>query len=484
MNLLFALLISFFVQTQKDFDTLQERIDAAYESGESGIDIRLDSTIFFFREKHLSFINRSMPGFAINFTGKGAVIVGESDDSRYDVGKGYVDLEALSDYDSADEVKWAYFWPIKVPFRKDIWCIPVKEPDMSEEEAEDVSIVLSQWFQGKINKVIKISNGWMYFRRDDKSGTGIYTELRYGRCLPRYILCRPPRGNDYHCCSASNFLSVRNSLMGNVSFRNIKFLGNSDGDILIRFNSSVIDSVVVDNCSFEGIRSDVLSLFDTDNLVYKNNSMTRCYRSGVTCDALSDNCRINYSRFVGVGWQMVNNCNVKVQGRGVQVCNNLFEDFTYIGIGIGTHFKSDNPGADGVICKNELYSSEKFREGAPRMLIDAGAIYCWTRNNGITICDNYIHDISGPHGNRGIFADDGSVNVTICRNLVIDVKCDYAINLRRVKRITWHAGTKIKRVNVGNKVFDNTYNGRARIYIDPRDTASFAYNNKKIKYRP
>lgn len=479
-NILFTLLLSILIHGQEDFDRLQDRISDAYAAGETRVDIHLDPTIYFFREKHLHFVDMEMPGLEISFHGNGSVIVGGDGNSVFDIGKGYVDLKSLCDYDTTESVKKARFWPIKVPFRKGVYCIPVNEPDMSEEEAKDISIVLSQWFQGKIYKVIRISGGMMYFRRDEKSGTRMHTELRYGRCLPRYIMCRPPERTDVHCCSASNFLTVHGCSLGNVSFRGIKFLGNSADDKLLCFNHTKIDSVIVERCSFEGIRSDVLHYYDTDNLFFTNNLMTRCYRSGVLCDETADNCTVTDNRFIDNGRMMINNCIVRVQGSNILVRNNLFEDFSYIGIKTGTHYTSEICETEGVICENELRLSEEFRKGVPRMLIDGGTIYCLTRNKDIVIRDNYIHDISGPHGNRGILADDGSVNVTICGNRILNVSDSYCIDIRKAKRVGRRRNSKIKEVNIGNKIYDNVYDGRVRIYVDPSDSSSFSRNNTKL----
>ena len=480
MNFLFAILLTFFVRTQSDFDSLQDRIDSAFESGQSGIDIQLDSSVFFFKEGHLTFIERKMPGFAINITGRGAVISGEDDDSPFSPGKGFVDLDNLEDFDPATNVKKARFWPLKVPFRKKIYCIPVDEPDMSESEAENVYIVLSQWFHGMTYKVVKISGGILYFRRDSKDGPRMHTELRFGRCLPRYLIVSPPESGGLHRCSASSFIMVRNSSIGTITLDGVHFLGNSDKDNLIHFHSSEIDSVVVENCRFEGLRSNVISLYDTDNLRYRNNFMYRCYRSGIFCDHHSDDCSVTDNTFIDSGRMMVHNSVVNMQGKGFLVRNNLFEDFSYNGIGVGTHYTSDYCTTEGIIVGNELRMSEEFRKGVPRMLIDGGAIYICTQNKNVVIHDNYIHDISGPHGNRGILADDGSVNLTISGNRVMNVSPSFCIDIRKAKRIGWRAKSKIKKVNIGNKIFDNVYDGRIRIYVDKYDKSSMAYNNIKI----
>ena len=162
------------------------------------------------------------------------------------------------------------------------------------------------------------------------------------------------------------------------------------------------------------------------------------------------------------------------------VSDNYLEDFTYIGIGAGSYYASEMVGAKGIICGNELCSSAEFWAAPPRMLIDAGAIYCWTRNEDLVISDNYVHDIYGAHGNRGIFGDDGAVNLTICNNRVMNISSSHCISLRKVKRVAWRRKSKIKKVNIGNKIFDNVYDGKINIYVDPSDPSSYAYNNVKI----
>ena len=74
------------------------------------------------------------------------------------------------------------------------------------------------------------------------------------------------------------------------------------------------------------------------------------------------------------------------------------------------------------------------------------------------------HDwaISGPFDNRGIFCDDGTVNTTITGNRVQRVANSWCIDLRRVLSVETRPDSKIRRVNVGNRIEKNQIDGRIR----------------------
>ena len=94
--------------------------------------------------------------------------------------------------------------------------------------------------------------------------------------------------------------------------------------------------------------------------------------------------------------------------------------------------------------------------------MDTGAIYVYTQNTSLEIRNNFIHDISGPYGNRGIFCDDGTVNTYIHDNRVERISNSYCIDLRRVQSVETRPDSKIRRVNVGNRIEKNQVDGRIR----------------------
>jgi len=113
-------------------------------------------------------------------------------------------------------------------------------------------------------------------------------------------------------------------------------------------------------------------------------------------------------------------------------------------------------------------------------LIDGGAIYIWTQNKDVLIRNNYIHDLDGPHGNRGIFGDDGVINVELDGNRVFRVHGGYAIDIRRAARVGHKKGSAVKRTNIGIRVHDNLYTGRVRIHIRKDDPRSYSTNNRRL----
>ena len=101
-------------------------------------------------------------------------------------------------------------------------------------------------------------------------------------------------------------------------------------------------------------------------------------------------------------------------------------------------------------------------DGFSRYLMDSGAIYTWTINKDVTLSGNYIHDIGGYGDNRGIFCDDGTVNVTIVNNKVVRIRNSWCIDLRRVASVEKDPRSAIRRSNVGNRMENNVVDGKVR----------------------
>jgi hypothetical protein len=135
----------------------------------------------------------------------------------------------------------------------------------------------------------------------------------------------------------------------------------------------------------------------------------------------------------------------------------------------------------GVVEENEICMSERFRSQVPRELIDGGAVYIWTQNQEVSIRNNFIHDLDGPHGNKGIFADDGTVGVEIVGNLLLAVHGGHCIDLRKAHRVERMRSSHIRRVNVRNRMDGNTLDGRCRFYVRKGDPDSFTGRNLELE---
>ena len=482
LSLLLALLLP--VTSQRDFDCLGERIDSVLAAGERDVEVSFEPGTYFFGEGHLRFSEFEAKDVNLRLTGNGAVLVGSRspEDQSPAFGNGFVDLERQSAFDALAPVRKAGFWPVHIPFSKSVYALRARgEADVSKADAAGMKIILSQWFVGAVYDVVKISRGWIYFRRTPKR-TRIWSELRFGRCLPRYMLFSPRKAASAYPCAASNLLSVDDSRFGSVVLEGFHFLGNGDGGRLLRFCGLDADSVVVRRCTFEGIRSRGILVERTDHFRLTDNVFREGALNQVYVDKTASDARIERNRFTHQGLLMTNDPVVDCKGSGFLVRDNYFEDYSYAAIGAGLHY-TDTSGlvTSGVIEKNEICMSESFRRPPMRSLIDGGAIYVWTQNKDLLVRENYIHDIAGPHGNRGIFGDDGVVNLRVCDNTVLRVRGSYAIDVRRVHRVGRRKNSAIRRVNVGIVIRGNTYDGRSRIHVREEDPDSYIGENTILK---
>ena len=481
MFLTFLLTCILSVTGQQDFDRLDERIDSVLRAGEREVEVCFEPGTYFYREGHLHLSGIQAPDVTLRLKGNGAVLVGSEDGSGYSPKKGYADLTALAAVDVRQPVRKAGFWPLPCLFRKGMYKIPCHEPDLSEAEAADVRIILSQWFKGADYQVVRIRNGFLYFKRDTSPGTRIWSELRFGRCRPRYILCTPPERTDLHAAAASRFLLLEDSSFQSIELADLFFLANGAVEPLLDFSDVHADSITVTGCRFEGLRSTAIRLDGTDHVRVSDDEFRQCYLGAVEISPRSRDARIENCRFLDNGLQLTNAPIVDCKGADFLVKGNYFEDFSYSAIGVGLHF-TDSAGCvtSGIVEDNEICMSEAFREGVPRELVDGGAVYVWTQNRAVSIRRNFIHDIDGPHGNRGIFADDGAVNVEIAGNLLLHIAGGRGIDLRRACRVQWKKGSVIRKVNVGNRMDANVLDGRCRFYVRRNDKTSYKGENRQL----
>ena len=470
------------VRTQAEFDAFPEKFAHALAEADS-VRVEFGPGTFFFREGHLDLRGLDGTGKAVVLSGNDTRLVAAEGggNAPFSPDDGWVDLDRDTDVSQMGPVRTARFYPIPSLLHRGRFRLRCLEPDLSEEDAAEVYMVVTQWFQGALYKVVKISRGVAHLEKAGEHYTPWYTELRYGRCLPRYRMINHPADRPAkvsHRCLESAFCRLEDSRLGTFRIEGIRFLGNRAGEPLIRLRNLQTDSTVVTGCSFEGIRSTVLACEAADRVRFRDNAVTRCYRGGVSADTASSDVRVERNAFRDMGLALTNAPAVLCKGPEYRIAENLFEDFAYSAVGVGTHFtETEDPVASGVVEDNEIYMTEAFRRKPMRMLIDSGAIYIWTQNAGTVIRHNYIHDIYGHHGNRGIFGDDGVLGVRVEDNLVLDVHPSWCIDLRKRHKVQRMRGSKVEKANVANRVTGNVVNGRCRLYVRKDDPESYIGEN-------
>lgn len=471
------------IQSQSDFDKLPARLDSVLRAADipERVEIRLSPGVYQYGEKHLNLEWLDLPRTRIVMSGEDCTLVARDNGRGYELGNNYIDLANLEPEDTWTSVRKAKSWPIPVLFKKGVYKIRCQEPDLSEEEARDVWLHISQWFKGPFYPVVRIKNGWLYFKKEGDPGTSILSELRFGRCLPRYMLCAKPVRKDLHACTVTNFLSLKYSRLKAFQMEGVTFLGNADGDYLIWLDGLNADSVSIRKCTFSHLRSAGIKLDGTDGFRLEDCLFKGNYQGCIRIAADCRNTVVTRNRFIGNGRMLTNYPLIGCSGVDYLVSDNYIEDFSYSAIGLGVHFtEEDRYGTSGVVERNEICQSEAFRKAPMRSLVDAGAIYITTKNKRTVIRNNYIHDIDGPHSNRGIFADDGVTNVTIEGNTVVRIMNGHCIDLRKCFRVARLPGSTVSKANVGNRIEGNVYDGKVRFYIRKNDPTSYVRNNRQI----
>ena len=492
------------IRNQQDFDRLDAGLDSLCREPLDSIVVTCRPGTYFFRDGHITLSGLLSPELRIVFEGNDAAFIGEGETYASGAGPGPYRFEdswyscpGFEPFILAEPIRKCRFFPIPTRLSFDRFKIPADEPDLSEEEAGDVFVIITQWYQGVRYKVDKIKGGYIYYHASEPSPTPWYTELRYGRCLPRYQLLNHPAGpvsisgeslktRDSGTIlfrpSASNFLSVRDSRIGSLSVEGCRFLGNAGGDTLVKFTSVQADSIIVRSCRFRGIRGTGVASTSSSGLHFSGNEVSEGYLSALVSDYRSSGTVVTGNLFRNNGLAFSNAPVVLCQGPDLLIAHNRFEDFTYSAIGVGVHYTiPSGMVTSGRVEYNEISHSSSFGKKPMRSLIDSGAIYVRTQNRDLTIFGNYVHDIYGYHGNRGIFCDDGVVNVTVRNNLVLNIESSYPIDVRKYFKVAWRKGSYVRKGNLGNKIEGNTVDGSCRLYVRKEDPGSSLKDNIVLK---
>ena len=488
------------IASQEEFRGLGNEIIRQIAAGEKDIDVSFVPGTYFFPDNLISLIEVDAPGVSITLDGSGSSFLGEggyfcngNEAGEYNFRTGWTELFRGMPADMRGPVGLCRFYPIPTNFARTSFRIPTREKDLSEEDAKDVYVIITQWYKGIVFKVDKIKRGWIYYHETEPSLTKWYTELRFGRCLPRYQMLNRPDGEicirdgrlhtiaALYRSDASCFLRVRSSRLGCLSIRNCCFDGNNGAEPLMFFHSVEADSISVGNCRLRGIRGDGISLYNTDNFSYSRCVADGNYGSVLFIDHQCSDISVTENIFRDNGLAFSNDPIVLCMAANMLIADNYFEDFTYSAISVGAHYTYDcGEVTSGCVRNNEICHSPSFRTHPMRSIIDGGAIYVYTQNKDLVVRDNYVHDIGGHHGNRGIFCDDGVNNVSIIGNRVENIENSYPIDLRKFDKVTRLPGSKVRSANHHNRIIGNTVDAECRLYVRKGEEGSEIRDNHII----
>lgn len=451
------------ISDQSGFDALQVRLQKEL-AGPDDITVVFSPGVYYFKERHLTVDKVQRPDLKLSFHCNGAVFVPEEgkDKAWDDV---FVDPRTLEPVELFTPLKQVRRRPQVLDRKTGLCRVRTTEKTLLKKDAEGVYLVLTQWFTSRVFPVERISHGFIYFWADHVTSDGSPwtdpdSDYRYGKVLPRYVLLHSSSApGRLHRGTASRFLTFVDLRLKGISFSGARFVGNGGEDCLIQFYGVEADHIELTGCRFEHQHGNAVQVQYTGRFHFRNNYLSGLWRTGIIVDYFSPEAVISGNRFDNTGLLMMQDFCIVARGSDFSIQENLFTDFTYGAIGIGTHYREKIPASSsGVVEKNELFCTDRF----DRYLMDSGAIYTWTNNKDVTIRNNYIHDIGGYKDNRGIFCDDGTVNVKILNNKVLRIENSYCIDLRRVASVEKDPQSYVKLTNVGNRLAGNVVDGKIR----------------------
>ena len=474
------------ISNQEDFDKIAYAISKRLKDGQTRIDVKFKPGQYYFKEAHIKGAGWNYPNVTLNFVGYGSVLI--------PVGNKYTNLDNIYNGGNPEKSCWINESLVEISGWSDTYqsissvdvldmkagqCrikSPVSVADYIYNERFPISILITEWYLGATYKVDRIKDSYVYFTVPDLQktslGFNVNWDYGYGQQHPRFrffnaLFLNDGRVDMKSCkslyeCTASSFLDVSNSSFNKISIKGLSFVGNADGKSLIDFSSVKANNIVLYGCRFRYIHGSCIGISNTANVLIKKCYFEDCQSNGIMASNTSRDVQILSNRFLRVGKNLTNSRVITVAGENFIVRDNYIQDFCYAAIGVGVWYgtKKDNR-CSGIIERNEIcYSSEYFDNAWKYTLMDAGAIYTFTKMDDVTIRGNYIHDFTGVKDYRGIFCDDGAQNIKIYGNILNNIKSSYDIDLRYTSAA--NVAKYVPDFNTNNLIYGNIMDGYYR----------------------
>ena len=458
------------VCNQTEFDRIQDQIFETVAAGMKDITVRIGPGTFFFRDNHIRLCGLDWQGISLRLEGEGCILTGAGAvfSSGEPFGESFSGWETLIDNDGV-LMDWfgkskKCLFPVEVVDENEELCRLKAEglQDKTAEECQTVYIKLTEWYRSRIYHVQEIRSGYIYFKADGLRrvsplpfGYNVNYDLIYGRKLPRYRLCNIQEGDkgqpdlrsgrlflpegcqQARLCKSGCFLDIADVHLQSLKLSGITFCGNSvhANPSLIRFDKlSCTAGSEIANCIFQSIRSYLFHGRDMADFYFHDNLIQDCPGFGLVSDIRTSGTRIENNRFQNTGKDGLPSFCIQISGNDYIIRGNSFKNFGYAAIAVGLGPEIDYSGpSQGIIEDNVLSYDADYLSQIDRFgLMDSGAIYLTTRQDGTIVRNNLITNIDGIKDNRGIFCDDGARNFTLQNNTILGISNSFGIDSRRV----------------------------------------------------
>lgn len=496
------------VESQKDFDSLSKKIVNALSKGDKDVIVDFSRGHYYYKQQHINFAGKVNPGVSIQFRGNGSTIVSAGNDLINGSSVVFFKEAGFIDSNGKDYQNYSQMFQsdsmVEILDEKTkqcrIHCYELKQLDFID--CTNIFIRLTSWYTSFLYQVDKISDSYVYFTASNLSSGyswyGNYNvnyDLTVGKLFPRFRLVNAPVNNNaivslphgltntssnntIHRCETGYFITFSKSQFKRVTIEGFNIIGCRSDCRVIQFHHLKAESIEIKKTKISGARGITVYVDNTDNVKIESCEFYDNYKDVIYITNTCANTSIINNKFHNNGKGVIGSFCILCRGSNYYIAKNDIFDFNYGAIGVGVHYsvaKGSHP-SYGIIEKNHIYYTPMYlKDKYSWTLIDSGAIYVWSKNDGVIIRNNFIHDYEGMGSNRGIYCDDGTSNCTIYGNIILDIGNCYSIDLRQSLSLDdLKIGLKS---NVNNQIYGNCFNNRFRFQGRKDDSSSIKGGN-------
>lgn len=455
------------INTQQEFDQLSASIANAINKGETNIVVDIEARNLTFSENQISLTSIKRNDVSISIHGKGVQIMSQGQFVKELKSPSYMYLKNGKYYNPWTEFQQLLDTISIIDKSSHLCSIATPVKNKKNKHPQNKHINYTCWYTSRVSPIKEISKKQITFDGGDWAVTrkekslNVNMDYSYAKKYPRYRLfgTKKTKGKIYEC-TASTLLKLAFCNFKSFSIDGINVVGSSNENPLIMVNQCNANAITVSGSTFSCIGGSVLIDRRSTNVCFTGNKVDTFMGYGIQSEVGSAGAKVTDNTFTNCTLGMTNGFAIQMRSKDFLVSGNTISDFCYGGIGVGiwAGTKTDDK-CSGTVKSNELFYTPQFLSGiSQNSLMDSGAIYTWTRCDGVTISQNYIHDISGIKDNRGIFCDDGTKNVTLSDNKIERINNSYDIDLRWSETYK----EKVPDHNTGNKMLNNKTTGKVR----------------------
>lgn len=439
------------ITTQEQFNNVVHYINEALQQGYKDIKILFGEGPFFFNDEHILLRGELYPDVSIHFVGNNTIVIPAG--HHYKKGDIYNGAFSVKNIYMDDKKRDLNIWGKMYHTDQMVEVLDVNTklcrvhcPYFSlpnDAVSNETYLQLTKWYLMGTYKVLKVEGNYVYFIADDLApgltdygNYNVNYDYTVENIYPRFRVCNlddkaaglnihigEPVEQNFYECKSHTFLKLYGVHCNSLDISNFKFYGNTGvGSLLDMRGSSTTRGIHVYNCEFHNIKSAAIYMMQTSGVVVTNNYFEDCYSNVVLAIDKVKNTIITDNYFKNVGKDLLSSFAIRCQSSNFYVARNTIVDFGLGGIGVGKGISEKYEPGSGIVEDNVLYYTEKHHDWSKlNSLIDGGAIYLWTRNEGTAIRFNRIHNYVGAGSNRGIYCDDGAYGFSIYGNIISSI---------------------------------------------------------------